>query len=699
MSHWQRSIMLIFMVWCLVGSAYAQAPADTRSQKEKDADAVFLQGESRMKLGAYEEAIESFNKVIQRFPDTETRYQAQFRMADALVSLKKEAEAMDLLQTIVNEESPDWSPQALTHIGEVFASEQKYTEAFRAYRQIISDYPESPMVDHAHFAIGVTHFKLGHFELAAQELDKVGTAYASSAPDLQRVSPGDPLYIRLAEPNMVARTTDTLQVSIVAKSGDKENITLFPEIEGGDRFAASIQTELGAVKAGDGILQMHGDDTVTLSYKSRYVGDGAENKTITMTAASTGRLMILDNKNNEVRGVVLGDAITVEVRDTDCDVTDQKDTVVAVITTKKKDSEKITLTETGEHTGVFHMTIPVIKGEPTADSGRIESNADLTENAVTQLADEITIKYTDNNHLNFQVKGAYEGVAKLAMFMPGNAQLVPLQPAIDKPDLEIKSLLYKGQSLSQIAATYRDLGQVIKATINFRRAEDQFREIMTKYANAPEVEDAMYGLYQNYVAQKLYNSAIAIISEITRRFPQSDRGSQALFELASLHVKREEYDRALAIFQGLVTSAGGTPLAEEAQYAICTTYVVMLKPKSNALSTVGQVTTEQVAVALDEFVRRFSQSERAPEALWQLVRMRNDDEDYRGAIDAGRRMVALYPDHVMTGRVMLMMGKAQYKLRDIDGAIQTFQTIIANYGAEAKDAEMYLKQLQKLKKP
>ena len=104
-----------------------------------------------MKVSSYEDAITVFRTILKRYPDTQTRFKAQFRMADALVSLKKEAEAQTLLQSVVKEESPEWSPKALLQIGNIYASQQKYGDAFRAYRQVISDYPDSPDVDRANF--------------------------------------------------------------------------------------------------------------------------------------------------------------------------------------------------------------------------------------------------------------------------------------------------------------------------------------------------------------------------------------------------------------------------------------------------------------------------------------------------------------------------------------------------------------------
>jgi TolA-binding protein len=697
MKNGYRSLMMALGLLCALALAVAQAPMDPqRAQQEKEAEELYTQGEARMAVSSYEEAISSFENLLKRYPDTETRYKAQFRLADALVSLKREPKALELLQGVVKEENPDWSPKALAKIGEFYTGQQKYTDAFRSYKQIISDYPDSTMVDYAHFAMGKTHFQLGHFELAAAELDKVGTAAASQMPDLQRVSPGEPLYVRLTEPNLVATADAKLVVTVTAKSGDKETVTIYPEVEGGDRFTAALPTVLGTAKAGDGSLQLYGNDTVTLSYKSRYVGTGAVDRTITMATASNARLLIRESQGSEVSGVVLSDTIIVEVNDADRDVSNNPDTMPAELKTKKKDSEKLTLTETGPHTGIFRATIKTVQAEPKADSGIVESDAELAERSATRLDDAITVTYMDETNLSTKDGGPRKVTNQITMFVPTSGESKIVSEDLEESNTAIVAMLYKGRALTQIAATYRDLGQAIKARKNFDDAAKQFQQVMAQYPNAPEVEDALYGLYQNYVAQNLYNNAIIIITRITQRFPQSSRAQLALMELAALHVKREEYDRALAIYQNLSQSAKGTALAEEAQFAICTTYIEMLKPKLSVSSIVAKsVTPEQVAFSLEEFARAYPNSERTPEALWQLVKFRYDLEDFRGAVDTARRMAAIFPDSVMTGRVMMMQAQAQIKLRLFDDAVTTLKTIIANYGNEAPQAELLLNQILK----
>ena len=685
-----RGFLLITLLLCSGLLALAQAT----DEQEKQADAVLQLGEARMKVAEYEEAIKIFENILKRFPDTKTRYKAQFRIADADVALKKDTDALNLLQTIVKGDTQEWSPQALAKLGDMAFNGQKYAEGFRDYQQIITEYPNSALVDKAHYAIGVTHFRLGHYELAASELDKVGTGYASRVPDMQRVSPGEQLYISLNEPNYYATLKSKLPVTVTTASGDKEVVMLDPETVGSEHFGKAIMTELGTPKPGDGVLQMRGNDTVTLSYKSRYLGDKVEDKTITLTTAANARLLFLDPDKNEVRGVVLGDALTIEIDDADRDLTDDADTVTVQVKTKKGDAEKVTLTETGNHTGIFRGDLKTKKGTPTADSGVIETDATFSEGSVSLLDDSITVSYVDELNLAIDNKGPRTISGKASLFAASKAQITPVSVEIQSADLEVQAWIYKGKSLTQIATMYRDLGQAGKAELSFHQAAAQFLLVEQKYPKSPAVEDALFGLFQNYVAAEDYNYALATVAKITQKFPQSSRAPDALMGLAEVHVKRGDYATALALYQQISQSNKDTAIGDEARYHIILTYLDMLKPRVTTLAKPPQINIEQVAFALEQYAQQYPNSEHAPDALTTLVRLRYDGGDYRGAIDTATRMYASYPDNVLTGRVLLLMAQAQLQVRDKEAAARTLQTIIANFGPEADTARSMLRRAQ-----
>jgi len=669
-------------------------PVDpARARMETEAEGVIASGEDKMKVADYDDAIDEFRNVLKRYPDTDARYTAQFRMADALVALKRSPEAVQLLQSVIKEESLVYSPQALVRLGDLYVGDQNYPDALRSYRQVIRDYPNSPTLDRAHYDIGALQFKLGHFEQASDELEQVGMSYAAGVPSLQCVSPGEPLELSIIEPNLIAGPNTSLSATVTSTAGDSETVSLRPTVEGGDTFYAELPTVLAdTAHPGDGILQLYGSDPITVTYKQHYAGGPGAIETVKLPVASNGRLFLRDLLGNEIRGVVLGDSFVVEVDDADRDLTPGRDTVTVDLKTRRQDAETLTLTETGNHTGIFTAQVKTVAGTPQPGSGIVETDAAPLDEAANQLDDAINLTYMDQVHLRPGVTGPFAVKATLDFYAPSKSQVAAVEPQIDSADLDIKSRIYQGRSLVEIAKTYRDLGQADKGQTYFVKAKLQFEDVLTKYPNAPEVEDALFGLFQLYVAEEDYQSAVGVISEITRKFPDSTRASEALLSLADLHVKQGEYALAIDIYGSLVARAHGTPAGAEAELAIADTYAQMLKAAATQVNGPA-VTLDQTTGAYEDFVRDYPDNEKVPDALFQLTELRFENHDYPGTVSSAQRTAASYPDNPVTGRVLLLEGQAQLQLHQIVDARATFANIIANYGDEADDAQKMMSDL------
>jgi len=695
-SNRQHKTIIVILLLALLLLPVTALFSQNAAQLEREAQELYVTGEGKMKTSDYLDAINIFRNVLKRYPDTETRYEAQFRISDAYVALRNETEAIATLNAIVKENSEKWSPKALLILGEVYASVQKYSESFRSYRLVITDYPNSPEVDMAHFSIGRIHFQLGHFELAADELQRVGLATATHSSEYNRVTPGQPLYVRINEPNMVAKDSTTIKVTVSTSSGDIEEVLLLPEAVGGSQFGITIFTEMGQIKPNDGKLQINGTDTIKLTYLSQYLGGNGVTKTMTASVASTAKIVIKDISGDEITGVLVPDSFMIEIDDPDQDLTNNADTITIQLTTRAGDSESITLIETGAHTGIFRGNTETMHSAPTPDSKKIETNSDKLEDSRTQYNDYITIIYMDPLTMVSEEGLDTRITLRANLFESTDGDFIA--PGFTQTDssMTIKTALYKGKSLLQIAITYDDLGQGQLASINYLDAIKEFNDIISNYPNAPEVEDAMYGLFDVLIAQEQYDAAINQLARVTQRFPQSNRAGEAMLSLAGLHVKREEFDRALSIYQTIVQRTPGTQLAEEAQFAICETYIAMYRPKRNPLVQT-HITAPQVYAALEEFIRSFPNSERTPDALFRLTQMRFENGDYTGAANSARRMYSLYPDHIYTGQALLLQAQAHRRLAEYDAALEILRIIIANYGSETARAETEHKEVSRLK--
>ena len=105
---------------------------------------------------------------------------------------------------------------------------------------------------------------------------------------------GKAFEIKVADADLNVRTADIgLPITITATSGDKEAVVLKPAFSHGV-YLGSIETALGEIKPGDGILQVRGNDKVKITYLDRFSSDGANiERTVTMDLATDASLMTL----------------------------------------------------------------------------------------------------------------------------------------------------------------------------------------------------------------------------------------------------------------------------------------------------------------------------------------------------------------------------------------------------------------------
>ncbi|MEI7834371.1 MAG: tetratricopeptide repeat protein, partial [bacterium] len=548
----------------------------------------------------------------------------------------------------------------------------------------------------AHFAIGIIYLQQGRYEPAVNELDKVGTALATRSPDQLRVAPGDPLIVRLREPNLVAHEVLNTLVEVTitaAKSGDVVKTLLLPESADSDRFNVVVQTQLGPAIADDKVLQLFGDDAVILSYKTHYLGKAPEMKTVKILTASNAQITLRDSDNTEVAAIAVGEKLTIDVNDADCDTSEGLDTLTVVLTTKQNDSETVTLTETGAHTGIFRGAIPIANGKAKPNSGVIETE-EKKDIRGEHAEDGITVTYDDKLVLSALPNAEKTPPTYIPMVNIASGELTLPQKVVNDPNLGIQTMIYKGKSLTEIGTTYLDLGQQQKAERAFRGAQDQYLGLMAKYPKAPEVEEAMYGLVRNYMAQDNFPSAMLMIDQLLAKYPQSVHATDALMQLADANVKQGKYSEALVLYAKLVKAGKNGPISENAQYAICNTYQVMFNAQRISASAKLLVTVDTIIAAYEDFTISYPASDKSPDILNKLVDLQYANDDFTGVVSTARRLAARYPDSSLCGPALLRAADAQLKLGDTEGAAATCRAVIANYGNEADAAAKILKNIK-----
>ncbi len=95
--------------------------------------------------GALSQGIGAYKELIRRYPDSDLAPKAALEIAQALVSKKRTAEALEEVRRLLKDfqgRDPKVLSKAQSLLGDILRSQGKYEEAVRAYREYLSKYPD-----------------------------------------------------------------------------------------------------------------------------------------------------------------------------------------------------------------------------------------------------------------------------------------------------------------------------------------------------------------------------------------------------------------------------------------------------------------------------------------------------------------------------------------------------------------------------
>ena len=239
-------------------------------------------------------------------------------------------------------------------------------------------------------------------------------------------TPGTPLNIVIQDADLgVSRGQSYVPVVVTTSSGDRETVRLESGSAGKGFFRAEIPTELGDAKAGDGILQVNGSDTISYDYpdefKKQFTTIAPARAIIRLASDAEFRISATEIKEEEEvtfeerlrrnrqqagkqaglefrqefrrsNDLKPGNNIYLQVKDADRDVSKEADTIKVLVSAASGSQVTATLTETGPHTGVFGGMLKTVE---------IAANIYASDRSVNNEA----VRAIDNNR-----KTAWEGL-------------------------------------------------------------------------------------------------------------------------------------------------------------------------------------------------------------------------------------------------------------------------------------------------
>jgi TolA-binding protein len=385
-------------------------------------------------IGDYDRAIQMITPITNNL-NHPYQTNAAFLQADMLTDKRDFPSAYELMQNLVGNPNKNISVRAQIKQASIMFTQGNSAEANKVISDIISQNPDLAAIDEAYLLIGMKKFKDKNYGQAILAFQSIGIA---NTPPRQNVAIGTPLQLKVADADLNSNlSNDAVKVEITTNNGDKETAILKPAFSRGV-YMGTIDTALGDVKIGDGILQVLGDSKIFVTYVDRLSAGGADTpRSIAIELATDAKLNIMAQSGVDVfkegqgyvqknilsdnwqiignlpetataffrlpedgtlrikpftfdksfmRSIKPGQGVYVELIEPDSDISNEADTmsIDAFASSNSKVIVSLKLTETGPHTGIFGGVIKTTpKGTPV--EGQLE----------VDINDRVNIRYKD----------------------------------------------------------------------------------------------------------------------------------------------------------------------------------------------------------------------------------------------------------------------------------------------------------------
>jgi len=395
--------------------AWSEEAASTLSPTEK-AEIEIAYGDIAMQRGQLRQAHEIYNRVAKKeaYAELMVRHVATLRKAAAERVAKDFDGALETLSELELERVPGMWVEIRYARSLIYYDMEEFDDAKDDVDSILAREPNHPD----------SKILLGKIQLKRQKLMEATEVELGATTSQQSLVPGERLKVTLTDPTLAVSGAGTeIEVVVWTVTGDREQFFLRQFGDQKTKFRGEVATELGAPSPDDGTLQVIGDDEIFYAYSERFREkmNGLEAKrggpirvaSDAMLMASARKLLsaaeqrradmqsIMDEIDGDISGDLAGAArailasqtlesestgdavddefgryltnvakpgnpIHVRVIDPDRSRTAEVDELNVSVSTSSGDSiSRVTLQETGTHTGWFEGTI-----ETTSASAR-----------------------------------------------------------------------------------------------------------------------------------------------------------------------------------------------------------------------------------------------------------------------------------------------------------------------------------------
>ena len=236
-------------------------PAQETSLSIARADVLIAQGDM-------DSALPIIKEVQAENPGRSAYWIGEVQLGKIDFMRERYAEAVERFRKVAKLMDPQSSPRALFWIGKTQLTTEKTDAAIETFRKLWSNYGENDLIIQAIYLIGRTYRQRGDFIDAIHLFESVGVMRASNR---TKIIPGEDVVLKVQDPDYAVGTgRDYMNIEVTTSSGDSEQVRLSVNPISQALFVGAVKSELGKPEPDSGMLELHGDDVVTVRYLDRF---------------------------------------------------------------------------------------------------------------------------------------------------------------------------------------------------------------------------------------------------------------------------------------------------------------------------------------------------------------------------------------------------------------------------------------------
>lgn len=742
-------LMFAFALTAFVSPALSQETEDSPERRaalevDRRAKHLFDKAIELMEYKQYERGLTMLDTVIRDNPSNILGYQAHMAKGRHYLGQRKTKEALShflllsrLLAPLPGEtrsaDEQDLYHEALFQAGFSYYQSGQYTSAFPMFRRLTEVASKSKWANQAYYYIGMSHYNLRSWNKAIDALSLVGTEVEDTGDKVGRIEIGQRFYAKISDADIpvLRKIGAEVKARVAVSSGDTETLFGVPIAGKKNEALTSAPTEIGVAKPNDGVLQMFGGDTLTVTYIDDSTLDGSKDvqRDGKVKAVSTGAIgFFLGDYSTPAYLAFPGQPQALLLRDADLDTSPKAETVTVIVKSlykvaasevaeegadgvldifaaeddeeevwRQRDAVTITLTERPQEgsaavrTGVF---INKVKLAPLGDA-QPDQNDEILH---CDELDELEVTYVDQVHLYGDQERRTQARVKVSGSV--NSGVSADQFVVFEAVLKARKNAVEAEALKGLGAIYKDMGLDDRAAHRADEALKKVDAIIIDRKKLPGelVEQAFQLKWESEILKEDFQAATATCQAFNRLYPQSVLADKALMALSAALAEKGDFTEAVKSYHRVL--ALENPIsAAEAQFRIGQVLQKQVdkafedKHKSRWTEAGRTAATERhramggAIAAYRKVYQTYPESAFAAQALSEVVRFYVDTEDFSQASELLEQSFADFPDAAFLDEMLLLWAQVAYRMGDNELAQAKLRQLVFDYPSSKHVAE------------